>query len=44
MDRIRVAAEISIGRAVGFGALAVATVVIGLIFEPVLALKAEVFR
>jgi hypothetical protein len=39
VDRIRVAAEISIGRAVGFGALAVGTVVLGLIFEPVLALK-----
>ncbi|HEX5080102.1 MAG TPA: hypothetical protein VFV80_13200 [Geminicoccaceae bacterium] len=39
MDRIQVAAEISIGRAVGFGALAVATVVIGLIFEPVVAFK-----
>ena len=39
MDRIQVAAEISIGRAVGFGALAVGTVVLGLIFEPVLALK-----
>jgi hypothetical protein len=39
VDRIRAAAEISIGRAVGFGALAIATVVLGLIFEPVLALK-----
>ena len=39
MDRIQVAAEISIGRAVGFGALAVGTVVLGLIFEPALALK-----
>ena len=39
MDRIQVAAEISIGRAVGFGALAVGTVVVGLVFEPVLALK-----
>lgn len=39
MDRIRAAAEISIGRAVGFGAFAVGTVVLGLIFEPVLALK-----
>ncbi|MGH6921494.1 MAG: hypothetical protein ACREJ0_27785 [Geminicoccaceae bacterium] len=39
MDRIRAAAEISIGRAVGFGALAVGTVVLGLIFDPVLALK-----
>jgi hypothetical protein len=39
VDRIRAAAEISIGRAVGFGALAVGTVVLGLIFEPVLALK-----
>jgi hypothetical protein len=40
VDRIRTAAEISVGRAVGFGALAVGTVVIGLVFEPVLALKA----
>jgi hypothetical protein len=39
VDRIRAAAELSIGRAVGFGALAVGTVVLGLIFEPVLALK-----
>ena len=39
MDRIRAAAELSVGRAVGFGALAVGTVVLGLIFEPVLALK-----
>jgi hypothetical protein len=39
VDRIRVAAEISIGRAVGFGALAIATVVFGLIFDPALALK-----
>lgn len=39
MDRIQVAAEISIGRAVGFGALAIGTVVLGLIFDPALALK-----
>ena len=39
MDRIQVAAEISIGRAVGFGALAISTVVLGLIFDPALALK-----
>jgi hypothetical protein len=39
VDRIQVAAEISIGRAVGFGALAIATVVLGLIFDPALALK-----
>ena len=39
MDRIQVAAETSIGRAVGFGALAIGTVVLGLIFDPVLALK-----
>jgi hypothetical protein len=39
VDRIQVAAEISIGRAVGFGALAIGTVVLGLIFNPVLALK-----
>jgi hypothetical protein len=39
VDRIQVAAELSIGRAVGFGALAIGTVVLGLIFDPVLALK-----
>jgi hypothetical protein len=39
VDRIQVAAEISIGRAVGFGALAIGTVVLGLIFDPALALK-----
>jgi hypothetical protein len=39
VDRIQVAAEISIGRAVGFGALAIATVVFGLVFDPALALK-----
>jgi hypothetical protein len=39
VDRIRVAAELSIGRAVGFGALAIGTVVVGLVFDPVLALK-----
>lgn len=39
MDRIQAAAEISIGRAVGFGALAIVTVVLGLIFDPALALK-----
>jgi hypothetical protein len=39
VDRIQVAAEISIGRAVGFGALAIGTVVLGLIFNPALALK-----
>jgi hypothetical protein len=39
LDRIQVAAEISIGRAVGFGALAIGTVVLGLIFDPALALK-----
>jgi hypothetical protein len=39
VDRIQVAAEISIGRAVGFGALAIATLVLGLIFDPALALK-----
>jgi hypothetical protein len=40
VDRIQAAAEISIGRAVGFGALAIGTVVLGLIFDPALALKA----
>jgi hypothetical protein len=39
VDRIQVAAEISIGRAVGFGGLAIGTVVVGLIFDPALALK-----
>ena len=39
MDRIQFAAETSIGRAVGFGALAIATVVFGLVFDPVLAFK-----
>lgn len=39
MEEIEAAAEISIGRAVGFGALAIGTVVLGLIFEPALALK-----
>jgi hypothetical protein len=39
VDRIQVAADISIGRAVGFGALAVTTIVLGLIFEPAMALK-----
>jgi hypothetical protein len=39
VEEIESAAEISIGRAVGFGALAIGTVVLGLIFEPVLALK-----
>jgi hypothetical protein len=39
VDRIRVAAEISIGRAVGFGALAIGTVVLGLVYDPALALK-----
>jgi hypothetical protein len=39
VQEIESAAEISIGRAVGFGALAIGTVVLGLIFEPTLALK-----
>ena len=39
MDRIQVAAEISIGRAVGFGALAIGTGMVGLVFDPVLAFK-----
>lgn len=39
VDRIQFAAETSIGRAVGFGALAIATVVFGLVFDPVLAFK-----
>ncbi len=39
MHRIEQAAEISVGRAVGFGALAIVTVVLGLIFAPVMALK-----
>lgn len=40
MERIESAAEISIGRAVGFGTLAIATVMLALVFEPTLALKA----
>jgi hypothetical protein len=39
VERIQAAAEISVGRAVGFGALAVGTMVLGLVFDPVLALK-----
>jgi hypothetical protein len=39
LRQIDTAAEISVGRAVGFGALAIATVVLGLIFEPVIAFK-----
>jgi hypothetical protein len=39
VDRIQAAAEQSIGRAVGFGALAIATGMFGLVFDPVLALK-----
>jgi hypothetical protein len=39
VDRIQAAAELSIGRAVAFGALAVGTVVLGLIGWPALALK-----
>ena len=39
MDRIQGAAEISIGRAVGFGALAIGTGMVGLVFDPVLAFK-----
>jgi hypothetical protein len=39
VDRIQLAAETSIGRAVGFGSLAIGTVVFGLVFDPVLALK-----
>jgi hypothetical protein len=39
VEEIESAAEISIGRAVGFGALAIGTVVLGLIFEPALAFK-----
>jgi hypothetical protein len=40
VERIQFAAELSIGRAVAFGALAIGTTVLGLIFEPALALKA----
>jgi hypothetical protein len=39
VDRIQAAAELSIGRAVAFGALAVGMVVLGLIVWPALALK-----
>jgi len=39
MDKIYAVAFISIGRAVGFSGLAIFTVMIGLCFEPVLALR-----
>jgi hypothetical protein len=39
VERIQMAAEISVGRAVSFGALAIWTVVLGLSFEPIIALK-----
>jgi hypothetical protein len=39
VDRIQVAAETSIGRAVGFGALAIGTVMFGLVFDPAFAFK-----
>jgi hypothetical protein len=39
LHRIEDAAEISVGRAVGFGALAIATAVLGLIFDPAMAFK-----
>jgi hypothetical protein len=39
LHRIEQAAEVSIGRAVGFGALAIATAVLGLIFDPAMAFK-----
>ena len=39
MDQIERAAKISVGRAVGFATLAIATAVLGLIFDPTLAFK-----
>jgi uncharacterized membrane protein YdfJ with MMPL/SSD domain len=39
MEKVRQAAYLSIGRAVGFAGLAIFTVMIGLSFQPVLALK-----
>jgi hypothetical protein len=39
LHRIEDAAEISVGRAVGFGTLAIATAVLGLIFDPAMAFK-----
>lgn len=39
LERIRVAAEISVGRAVGFAALAIGCVVVGLSSDPRLALR-----
>ncbi len=39
MQQIEDAAEISVGRAVGFGALAIATAMLGLIFDPAMAFK-----
>ena len=39
MHQIEHAAKLSVGRAVGFGALAIATAVLGLIFDPPMAFK-----
>jgi hypothetical protein len=39
LHRIEDAAEISVGRAVGFGTLAIVTAVLGLIFDPAMAFK-----
>lgn len=40
MDRIEMCAEIAIRRALGFASLAIGTTMIGLIFDPLVALKA----
>ena len=39
MERIRFAAEVSVRRALGFAGLGVGTAVMGLVYDPVLALK-----
>jgi len=39
MDKLHQVALLSIGRAVGFGGLAIATVMVGLSFDPVLAFR-----
>jgi len=39
MDKLQQVAILSVGRAVGFGALAIVTVMVGLSYEPVLALR-----
>jgi hypothetical protein len=39
MDKLQQVAFLSVGRGVGFGGLAIATVMVGLSFDPVLALR-----